>query len=90
MKARQIRRLRREIAKDGYYMRRFERLTMEVGMWEKFYSSKCNSFFVGCSLAERNTYIYDANAPRIIRKADWYKERLTLTKGDLYKYDPRV
>lgn len=90
MKARKIKRLRRKIAKNGYFLSRYKDLAEQVERWKRFYDFKCNRFFVGSELEEYNTQIYEANAPRIERKAAWYKKRLDLMKSDLYRRAPIV
>lgn len=90
MKARKIKRLRGKIAKNGYFLSRYKDLAEQVERWKRFYDFKCNSFFVGSELEEYNTQIYEANAPRVKRKAAWYKKRLDLMKSDLYRRAPIV
>lgn len=90
MKARQFRKLRKKIAKKGYYQKRYEALLKRIKRWEDFYKFECSDFFRGSDLADYNNDIYEANAPRLKQKADWYKQRLYLSKADLYKYASRV
>ena len=90
MKARKIKRLRRKIAKKGYFLSRYKDLAEQVKRWRSFYYFRCDGFFVGSELEEYNKQIYEANAPRVERKAAWYKKRLDLMKSDLYRRAPIV
>ena len=90
MKARKIKRLRGKIAKNGYFLSRYKDLAEQVKRWERFYYFRCNAYFVGRELEEYNKQIYEANAPRVERKAAWYKKRLDLMKSDLYRRAPIV
>ena len=90
MKARKIKRLRRKIAKNGYFFSRYKDLEEQVRRWERFYYFRCNYNFANREFKEYNKQIYEANAPRVERKAAWYKKRLDLTKSDLYRRAPIV
>jgi hypothetical protein len=76
MKARTIKKLRKKILSKGYYKERAEHFSNELENLNDFYTSKCNSFFVGYERAEYNRRIYDSYYGRISAKFDWYMERL--------------
>lgn len=90
MKARRIKRLRKKIAKKGYYFSRYKNLAEELSRWKRFEKFECSPHFVGRELSLLNTKIYEANAPRLMRKARWYKERFDLTQSELYRRAPIV
>lgn len=77
MKARTIRRLRKEISKKGYYEKRWRKFAEECKRWDRFNTFECNSFFVGENKAQLNQWIYDKHAEKAMKKCDYYRRKVT-------------
>lgn len=76
MKARQIRALRKKIAKKDYFRWRWAIYAHKCKEWHEFYRFKCVSAFVGREMATYNTAIYDKKAYRDYRKCEWYQKKV--------------
>lgn len=77
MKTRHIRKLRKKIAASYYYIKRYEALLDSLKIWKHYYDFNCDSFFVGYEKAQYNMAIYSKNVPRIRKKAEWYRKKIT-------------
>lgn len=76
MKAKRIRKLRNKILSDGYYEKRWDKLSQQCRYWDSFNTFECSSFFRGEERARFNQYLYDKTAPRLNRKSDYYYRKI--------------